>query len=634
MAQGYQSEAETLAGAGYPNYAVVGRAPITETKDGPRDKNGDPTKITTKVGERWSLRDPSGKRAEIAVTVIPEPNSPSGNVYAVLDAGSKDTPAAAGSGANAISQAGILWQADPNDATRELGYLAYDDGTVKPLLIGGVQASQAKAAGGSQTATPASSILYAPIPDKPGFEQGYVIIGGKRQDIDGVQRPIEVKEGPKVAPDRGGFDWFPDQADPSREIYGRMVDGVFQPSTTPDGGQMVRPKTPKVAVAGPSSTIYVPVEGDPTTEKGVRVILDENGKEIGREDTGEIRKKANALLGTDPSSPFTYAVDAQGNEVPGSRRDNPNYKAPVGTQLATNTEAPYIQILKPDGTIESAPNTNRLTVDEATSEFMQSVGLQVKAGSMSMAQAKDLLTQAINKMNADTSRITANAAQQNADTSLQESIRSAASNVLDYTQKNAQTGANLLQQRTQTAGSLLNQILQFPGQGAQSTAGRFGQIGGGLHGDVSGLYSGVLGGIEGWTASLMGGQDTLDAAASFIKQANPNTDMTSPQAQAALGTLSQIYDRYQQISGAPHPDVAAQAAAKQTVGAGAVTAPVTNAVAGTVPNSLGGQQPQDATQGQGVRPYVQSGQIFPQPQRNRIGGMQSPITINIGGGMQ
>ena len=81
-------------------------------------------------------------------------------------------------------------------------------------------------------------------------------------------------------------------------------------------------------------------------------------------------------------------------------------------------------------------------------------------------------------------------------------------------------------------------------------------------------------GALGTAGQMFGGQDTLDAAARMVRGAAPGADMT-PQGQAAIGVIQQMFDRYGQLSGQPHPAVAATTAAKQTAAGGGVTTPVT-----------------------------------------------------------
>jgi hypothetical protein len=249
-------------------------------------------------------------------------------------------------------------------------------------------------------------------------------------------------------------------------------------------------------------------------------------------------------------------------------------KAAEPTVLTADTVSPLIMTMNPaTGKIESQPNGNRITASEATSQLAQQLGLKVAQGSMSEKDAQDLITGAINTMNAQT-------AQTNAQTQQQQNQVTAAGDILSNVRGNAQTGAGMLQQRAQTAQGMLGQILGIAGQGQRS-----GNFGGGLMSAPAGLGAGIVNGISGWTSQLMGGQDTLDSAARLVQMADPKSSMADPAMQTAVGALTLMLDKYHQVTGAPHPAVAATqnggVAAPQTAapnpayassGAGAVTA--------------------------------------------------------------
>jgi hypothetical protein len=237
-------------------------------------------------------------------------------------------------------------------------------------------------------------------------------------------------------------------------------------------------------------------------------------------------------------------------------------KAAEPTVLTADTVAPLIMTMNPaTGKIESQPNGNRITASEATSQLAQQLGLKVAQGSMSEKDAQDLITGAINTMNAQT-------AQTNAQTQQQQNQVSAAGDILSNVRGNAQTGAGMLQQRAQTAQGMLGQILGIAGQGQRS-----GNFGGGLMSAPAGLGAGIVNGISGWTSQLMGGQDTLDSAARLVQMADPKSNMADPAMQTAVGALTTMLDKYHQVTGQPHPAVAATAAANQSQQNNGVTAP-------------------------------------------------------------
>jgi hypothetical protein len=178
---------------------------------------------------------------------------------------------------------------------------------------------------------------------------------------------------------------------------------------------------------------------------------------------------------------------------------------------------------------------------------------------MSMADAKDLLTGAVNTMNAFTSRA------------------NTAANVLSterqFQTQTAQTGANLIANRGQATSNLLNQILGLGGNLAQSSAGRFGALGGGIGGTIpAGLGAGLIGEAMGITERAYGGRDTLDAAGQMVRAARPGAELT-PMGQMAVAMIKDVFDRQQQQTGVVPPAVQAAAAANQSAQNGGLTAP-------------------------------------------------------------
>lgn len=367
----------------------------------------------------------------------------------------------------------------------------------------------------------------------------------------------------------------------------------------------VKPTTPGQPIG--ASQLQTRDNGDGTETPGV-YAPDEKGNPVWRPalnaDGTEVKRPKGSGATASPAD-ITWIYDPTTGQEKASRLlpdgtfvDTGQTRPATGTILTPNTTAPVIGRVMPDGTIKWQKNDAQITVDQATADLMEQVGLKVKAGSMSMADAKDLLSGAVNVMNAKTD-------QQQADTALQESVRGAAANVLDYTKQNATTGANMLNQRVSSAQGMLDSILGKVGGLAQGSAGRFGTLGGGLTGasDLSGIGAGLTEGIAGYTAQLMGGQQTLDTAARLVGAVDPSGG--SPQSQAAMGVLNQMLNKYRELSGNDHPAVAATTAANATVGSGAVTSPVTNAVTNPtagVPNSL--TNTTTTTTDGGTRPFM------------------------------
>lgn len=281
------------------------------------------------------------------------------------------------------------------------------------------------------------------------------------------------------------------------------------------------------------------------------------------------RKPTTASVNT--SAKYIVYYDDQGNEV--SRNENPNYQPQAPTQLTADTVSPNIPLLKPDGTVEWVPNQNRVPASQAMQTLLSSVGVKVNGGNLSTTDAKDLLTGAVNVMNAQTAQATqAETAKQN----VAQNALTAAGTQLDFASEGARTGAGMLQQRAQTAQGIIGQVLGLAGQGQ-----RYGGGGGtaGLSGGMMAAPAGIGGlitqGASAYSAELLGGQPTIDAAARLVQQADPRSDLFSPTSQAAVGVIGQMFERYQQLTGTPHPAVAAQQAAQQSQQSQGVVAPQT-----------------------------------------------------------
>jgi hypothetical protein len=260
--------------------------------------------------------------------------------------------------------------------------------------------------------------------------------------------------------------------------------------------------------------------------------LDGQGNEIegSRRPNPNYKKPGQTLVGTDVNSEFTYAVDKDGNEVPGSRRKNPNYTAPTPTELNPDTISAVRGLLQPDGTIKWVKNEQQLTVSQAMADLMNQAGMKVTAGSMSMDDAKNMLTGAVNLMNAQTAR-------QTADTATQRLGLDAANNTITGVNQAAATGAGLLQNRVTAATGALNNVV--------------GQLGGGnLLGKLpSGWGANLAGGLQEWVTGLGGGQPVYDSAAAMVNQANPAISGNPTVAQQAYQALRGYMDLYKAKTG-------------------------------------------------------------------------------------
>lgn len=314
--------------------------------------------------------------------------------------------------------------------------------------------------------------------------------------------------------------------------------------------KLLEAKPEKPTPTAAANIIWQDIPDQPGKQQGGTVV---SGVFVPTAGLVKDKDKPVAVYGTGPNDEFRIVLDDKGNVI--SQDKNPNYRQAPGTQLTADSVSEYIQILKPDGTVQSVRNTNRITAGEAMANLMQQAGLKVNAGQMSMDDAKSMLTGAVNLMNAQTSQQTARTAQETA-------ASTAAQNIItnEQTQRTqgAQTGAGMLNQRVQAAQGMLGSVLGLMGQGQRS-----GNMGGGMMNAPAGLGEALVGGIQGWTAELGGGQAVYDTAARMVTAADPQNGR-SPEAQVAYGVLTQMLERYQQQTGQPHPAVMATEAARKS----------------------------------------------------------------------
>jgi len=260
----------------------------------------------------------------------------------------------------------------------------------------------------------------------------------------------------------------------------------------------------------------------------------------------------------EPNSRYIKFFDKQGNLISQTDKGE-DWKPPVnvqpGTAPAADLVAPNVPTFDPQtGQLKFTPNENQVKASAATEELAKQLGLKVAAGSMSEKQAQDIISGAINTMNAQTSRMTAEQ-QQN------QTVTTAAGDILSNTRGNAQTAAGMLQQRAQAATGTLQSIVGNALSNKNITS---------IPGDVG---ANLVGGLQGWTADLMGGQATMDSAARMVQAADPQSNLADPTTQAAISTLRQMLDKHAELTGQPHPAVAATQAAQQSQQTGGMVVP-------------------------------------------------------------
>jgi hypothetical protein len=256
---------------------------------------------------------------------------------------------------------------------------------------------------------------------------------------------------------------------------------------------------------------------------------------------------------------------------------------------------------------------DKLTLDQLTQRQTNEINqarVGVEQGNLTVSQGNAAETARSNKAREDQAKADAAeraaTAKQTAEATERGQITSAAASLYG-SERQAQsqagtTGASLINQRLSSAQGMLNNILGMAAQG-QSSSGRFGPLGGGLHAMPAGFDAGaMLQGIQGYTAELGGGQATYDAAANMVK--NAGGDVTSPQGQAAYGVLAQMLEKYKGLTGVDHPAAAAAGAAAQTGPAAGVASPTTQPLGGAANPAL--------TQAATVQPGTQT-QAFQSP---------------------
>lgn len=366
----------------------------------------------------------------------------------------------------------------------------------------------------------------------------------------------------------------------------------------PEGQRMTKllegkPEKPTVTAA--SNIIWQDIPDQPGKQQGGTVV---EGKFVPTEGLVKDKDaKPVAVYGTGQNDRWRISLDEKGNVV--SKEENPNYTPQPGTQLTADAAAANIPILKPDGSVAWVPNQNRVPVGQAMADLMQQAGLKVNAGELSMDDAKNMLTGAVNLMNARTSAQTAQNAQ---DTTATTAAQNIITNEQTQRTQGAQTGAGMLNQRVQAAQGMLGQVLGLANGGQRS-----GNMGGGLMNAPAGLGEALIGGIGGWTAELGGGQGVYDAAARMVTAADPQNGR-SPEAQAAYGVLTQMLERYQQQAGQPHPAVIATQAANQSQQANGMVAPQLPAPAGQMlPWNNGQPSATGAPMIAGATPFMNAG---------------------------
>jgi len=220
-----------------------------------------------------------------------------------------------------------------------------------------------------------------------------------------------------------------------------------------------------------------------------------------------------SAVANDPRSPTIQLIGSNGETKFISK--GPDWKPPPSAQsgqaVTPDTVSPYVVTIGDDGKPVYTENKNQISMTEATRQFIDSLGVHVASGSMTEAQAQDLIKNI-------TAQMTLQAQQQKNQLDLMSGQSTVAGNILQGANQGAQTGAGLLNQRVSSASGLLNNLVGYAVQGGA----REGNMQGGLFSVPAGMAENLVQGAQGWVTDLGGGQGVYDAAANMVKQADPN----------------------------------------------------------------------------------------------------------------
>jgi hypothetical protein len=421
--------------------------------------------------------------------------------------------------------------------------------------------------------------------------------------------PFKVEEDSKTG---DPSQWQVVLADPSQPngpkiVYdpksGKMVGSVPAP---PEAQQlrtgvytdMVDPNNPKrvIAKVDTGSKELFRIERDPATQKqfvntgSAVLVFDDEGKlvsttpyEKGTEfvavNMGDqayaFDPKTGAFTAGPKGEAPTHVGVSTDNEYFTFFRDgvqvgepvrNPSYRGPQQTAAPPMSDtSPTIPRWNPkSGQWEDVPNTGRVTIGQATQAMITELtGQAVDPNNpMTPNEADALLRAAIGKMNADAQReatkAQAEASKAQVAATREGTARAAAGDILSGIGQGATTGAGLLNQRQATTQALIGQGIQSIGAGAS----RSGNYGGGMLSPVPGFGADLVQGAMGVATEMGGGQAVFDTAVRMVQAADPQGQ--NPDRAAAVATLTQMMERYKQVSGQEYPTVAATLASQQS----------------------------------------------------------------------
>lgn len=531
----YKTEAEALAGAGVPGWTVTGREAEFQNVSG-TDENNRPTTTRQRTGNTiLTVQSPDGKQKDtITVGEADDPSVKGGKAITVVTGATKNQPAATGDKPSEPSGWTPVYRTPGDPASGQVAQWDPVNNQLHPVAA-------------EPGAKPSGQ--YTNIVD-PNDPKGKRVIGM----VDTGDKSVHTVSSDPNLPGRQIINtptavYAVDAENNVTKLVTIDKDSPFQ-AVIVDGKPYKFDPKDGTFTAGP-----VNEHPDIKDQNGLPMVWQADADGGGKYGYPAGVKPA-AGLSVNTQAPNLIWYDTEGNIV--AQRGNPNYRPPAPNLPQVGANAPMVPIEDPDkpGTIKWVPNQGQVMAGDALQNLAAQLTNTVVDPNhpLTMDQAKQLIDSANQKMTSDTQRLQVEAQQA-------ATARGAASDILGAQTQRAQTGAGLLQQRAQAATGTLQSIVGNALSNKNITS---------IPGDVG---ANLVGGLQGWTADLMGGQATMDSAARMIQAADPQSNLADPTTQAAISTLRQMLDKHAELTGQPHPAVAATQAAQQSQQTGGMVAP-------------------------------------------------------------
>jgi hypothetical protein len=516
------NEQTLLNKVGRGGWTVIGRKPETQDVSS-RDANNNPVTIQQPTGNIiWTITDGKGRNQQMTVAG----GIPNANVGDVVKPPS-DLPSS-GNETSDTSKWTPVYRTPGDPSSGQIGQWDPSNNTFHPVAAD----PGAKASG-----------KYDNVID-PNDSSGKRIIG-MVDTGDKTWHPIATTaDGKQVVTTPSAIYSYDKDSNQLTKLTDVAKDSPFQVVSYPDGSVYRFDPNEK----DPSKAFTAMPTGAP------KQIKDSQGNTmLLNEDTGGYEYPKGVTPAATVSSNTTAKVltwyGPNGEVI--AQHDNPAYQPTPAQAPPPNTVAPYIQIPDPDhpSKLIWVENKGRVTASQALKDLATHLTGQVVSGDISVDDAKALIDASNSRMQVE--------AQQG------QTAGTAAGDILRNTQQGATTAAGLLQNRAQLATTTLQGIL------GQTLGNK------NVTSYAPDTAANLVQGLQGWTASLMGGQATMDSAARMVQMADPKSSLADPSTQTAIGTLTQMLDKYRQLTGGPHPIEQATQSAQQSQQQGGLIAPVT-----------------------------------------------------------